>query len=171
MKLFDWCGIGAFLICGLATVGHRFGFINFRIAFILFVVAMLICGLVFIVGLFKLVLAFARKQPVVASQLPLTIACGLIPALAFSGVGAGAFKAPMIHDITTNMTSPPVFVFIQPEDGYRINSLVYPGEDVSAVQREAYPDISTFFTSQPERKVFRGLGHRPFTAVTGVRIP
>ena len=54
MKLFDWCGIGAFLTCGLATVGHRFGFINFRIAFVIFVVAMLICGLVFIAGLIKL---------------------------------------------------------------------------------------------------------------------
>lgn len=155
MKLFDWCGIGAFLTCGLATVGHRFGFINFRIAFVIFVVAMLICGLVFIAGLIKLSFAYARKQPIVASQLPLIIGCGLIPALAFSGVGTGALKAPMIHDITTDMISPPAFVFIRPEDGYRINSLVYPGEEVSAVQRKAYPDISTFFTSEPGRKVFQ----------------
>ena len=61
----------------------------------------------------------------------------------------------MIHDITTDMISPPAFVFIRPEDGYRINSLVYPGEEVSAVQRKAYPDISTFFTSEPGRKVFQ----------------
>ena len=155
MKLFDWFGVGSLLACGMATVGHRFGFLNFRIAFLLFVLAMLVCSLVFIVGVFKLVFAIARKQSLFSGQLPLTLACGLIPALAFSGVGAGALKAPMIHDITTDMVTPPAFVFIQPEDGYRINSLVYPGEEVSAVQREAYPDITTFFTSKTPRKVFQ----------------
>ena len=52
------------------------------------------------------------------------------------------------------MISPPAFVFIRPEDGYRINSLST-REEVSAVQRKAYPDISTFFTSEPGRKVFQ----------------
>ena len=155
MKLFDWFGVGALLACGLATVGHRFGFINFRFAFLLFVLAMLLCSLVFLVGLFRLVAAMAKKQSLYSGQLPLTLACGLVPVLALSGVGAEALKAPMIHDITTDMDSPPAFVFIQPEDGYRVNSLVYPGEEVSAVQREAYPDITTFYTSQPPRKVFQ----------------
>ena len=155
MKLFDWCGVGALLVCGLATLGHRFDFINFRITFLLFVLAMLICSLVFIIGVFKLALSFLRKQSLASGQLLLIVACGLIPGLAFSGVGAGAIKAPMIHDITTDITLPPAFVFIQPEDGYRINSLVYPGEEVGAVQREAYPDITTFYTSQPPRKVFQ----------------
>ena len=60
----------------------------------------------------------------------------------------------MIHDITTDTNNPPVFKYIQ-DDGYRVNSLIYPGAEVSAIQKVAYPEIKTFITQLAPRRVYQ----------------
>jgi len=155
MQLINWLAPSAFLAAVIATLGYRFGFLHFRLSLLVFAIAMLVCTLVFLVGLFKLAVCIYKKQRFPVELVPLLLACALIPALTFNNIGAGALNAVMIHDITTDMDNPPVFVFIQPDDGYRINSLVYPGGEVSATQRQAYPDIKTFVSPVPARRVYQ----------------
>lgn len=155
MKIITWLGQCAFLVGILATLGHRFGFVEYRISFLVFVAALLICSLVVIFGIVMLVSSLYKKQRTETELIPLVLACAIFPIMAFYGVGADVFKAPMIHDITTDTNNPPAFVFIQPDDGHRINSLVYPGAEVSAKQKLAYPDIETYITPLPPRQVYQ----------------
>lgn len=155
MKLINWLAPSAFLAAVIATLGYRFGFLHFRLSLLVFLIAMVVCAVVFLIGVFKLAVCVYKKQRFPIEILPLLLACALIPGLTFNNVGAGALNAVMIHDITTDMDNPPVFVFIQPDDGYRINSLVYPGGEVSATQRRAYPDIETFVSPLPSRRVYQ----------------
>jgi len=155
MKFINWLGLSAFLIGVVATLGYRFGFFPYNLAFLSFVLAMLVCALVLFIGIIFLAVFIFKKKRFHSELVPLLVACAIFPILAFSGVGADIFKAPMIHDITTDTDNPPVFAFIQPDDGYRVNSLVYPGEKVSAQQKLAYPDIQTFITLSPPRQVYQ----------------
>ena len=155
MKFINRLGLSAFLIGAGATLGYRFGFFPYNLAFLAFIVAMLVCALVVFVGIFFLAVSIYKKKRFQSELVPLLIACAIFPILAFSGLGADIFKAPMIHDITTDTDNPPVFIFIQPDDGYRVNSLVYPGAEVSVQQKLAYPDIQTFITSLPPRQVYQ----------------
>ena len=155
MKLINWLAPCAFLAAVIATLGYRFGFLHFRLSLFVFSIAMLVCTLVFLAGLFKLAVCIYKKQRFPVELMPLLLACALIPALTFNNIGAGALNAVMIHDITTDIDNPPGFVFIQPDDGYRINSLIYPGGEVSATQRSAYPDIETFVSAVPARRVYQ----------------
>jgi len=155
MKIINWLGPIAFLAAVISTLGYRFGFIHFRLSLLVFGLSLLVCMLVVLAGIFKLVVCLLKKQRFPIELAPLVLACALIPILTFYNVGAGAFGAAMIHDITTDMDNPPAFVFIRPDDGFRINSLIYPGEEFSAIQRSAYPDIKTFVTPLPPRRVFQ----------------
>lgn len=155
MKIINWLGPSAFLAAVISTLGYRFGFLHFRVSLLVFAIALIVCTLVFVAGLYKLIMTVYRKERFPVEMVPLLLACSLIPVLTVSNVGAGAMGATMIHDITTDVDNPPAFVFIKPEDGFRINSLVYPGAEVSAKQLTAYPDIKTFITPLPPRRVFQ----------------
>ncbi len=141
MKIINWLGPTAFLAAVISTLGYRFGFLNFRLSLLVFGLATIVCILVVLAGIFKLVVCIYKQQRYPVEAIPLVLACALIPVLTFYNLGSGAFSAVMIHDITTDIDNPPTFVFIQPDDGFRINSLIYPGEKVSAIQKLAYPDI------------------------------
>jgi len=154
MKLINWFGLGTFIIGVVATLGHRFGFLHYRIALVIFVIALIACVLIMLIGLFMLGLSICRKQPIQTELIPLVLACAMFPAMSFYAVGMAGFEAPMIHDITTDTNNPPVFKYIQ-DDGYRVNSLIYPGAEVSAIQKVAYPEIKTFITQLAPRRVYQ----------------
>lgn len=155
MKIINWLGPSAFLAAVIATLGYRFGFIHFRLSLLVFAIALLICSLVLVVGIYRLAASIFRKEKFPLESLLLVLACALIPLLTVSNLSSGGLSATMIHDITTDVDNPPMFVFIKADDGYRVNSLVYPGGEVSAKQRLAYPDIATMIVPLPPRRVYQ----------------
>ena len=60
-------------------------------------------------------------------------------------------SVPPIHDITTNPDDPPSFVALASDDHNPGRDLTYPhgGSDVTALQREAYPDLEPIRTGSP----------------------
>lgn len=53
-----------------------------------------------------------------------------------------AQRLPPIHDITTDFDNPPQFAAVLPLRAGAPNSAAYAGEEISAQQRAAYPDIT-----------------------------
>ena len=155
MKLIKWVGQSAFLIAVIATLGHRFGLLHFRPALVLFFIAMILCSLVAVYGIFRLIVSIYKKQRIQIEAVMVVLGCTLLSMTVLVAVGPDALKAPMIHDITTDTNNPPVFKAIQSDDGYRINSLIYQGQEVGAKQRLAYPEIKTFKTHSPPRRVYQ----------------
>jgi hypothetical protein len=155
MKLINWIGPIAFLIGVLATLGHRFGLIHYRLSMMVFAFAVIVCVLVVVAGILIIGFSMYKKQQFQIEFVVLVLACSLVPIIALSSAGFSVTKPPMIHDITTDTHNPPVFKFIQSSIVYRVNSLIYAGEKVSAIQRRAYPDIKTFKTHSPPRLVYQ----------------
>jgi hypothetical protein len=155
MKIINWLGPGAFLEAVVATLGYRFGFIHFRLSLLVFAIALIICSVFVVVGIIRWASSILRKEKFPLESLLLILACALIPLLTLGNLSSGGLSATMIHDITTDVDNPPAFVFIDADEGYRVNSLVYPGAKVSAKQQIAYPDITTLMVSSPPRRVFQ----------------
>jgi uncharacterized protein (DUF1499 family) len=77
------------------------------------------------------------------SAVPLVVAVGL--GLVSAGVPwfwrHRAEQVPPIHDITTDVHSPPEFVAVLPLRANAPNPATYGGEEVAQAQEKAYPDI------------------------------
>jgi uncharacterized protein (DUF1499 family) len=69
------------------------------------------------------------------------IVAGLLAAGVLGLAALSARGAPAIHDITTDMVDPPVFVASLPLRAAAANSAEYGGPAVAEQQRRAYPDI------------------------------
>ncbi|HLI10610.1 MAG TPA: DUF1499 domain-containing protein [Alphaproteobacteria bacterium] len=65
-----------------------------------------------------------------------------------------ARSVPPIHDITTDTRDPPAFMEIAELRADAENSMVYPGGEIAAMQRKAYPDIKPARFNAPPDKVF-----------------
>lgn len=63
-------------------------------------------------------------------------------------------EVPPIHDISTDLVSPPGFVAILPLRRSAPNSATYGGPEIAAQQRDAYPDIISLALDRPTDRVF-----------------
>jgi uncharacterized protein (DUF1499 family) len=63
-------------------------------------------------------------------------------------------SVPPIHDISTDLDNPPVFVAILPLRGKAPNPAAYGGPKVAAAQRRGYPDITPLLLSLPPEQAF-----------------
>lgn len=68
--------------------------------------------------------------------------------------GRTAQRVPMIHDITTDTETPPVFVAILPLRAGAPNSADYGGPEVAAQQRAGYPDLEPLTLQVPNAQAF-----------------
>jgi uncharacterized protein (DUF1499 family) len=109
-----------------------------------------------VLGLGALVLAAvaaARGRPLVGARL-VRGALGLVPMiLLLVTVGPDGLRAPPIHDITTDTENPPAFVLAVADRGATDNPSAYRGEEIAAVQRQAYPDLAPLELAQAPDQV------------------
>jgi uncharacterized protein (DUF1499 family) len=61
---------------------------------------------------------------------------------------------PYIHDITTDVADPPVFEAVLPARRGAANPPEYPGAEVAAQQRAAYPEITPILLEEPPAEAF-----------------
>ena len=111
MKLISWSGQGAFVISVVSVLGYRADLLPFRLAFLLYLLALLLCVVVVGIGLFTLFTNLWRKRPLRLDYAVLVIACSIAPSVTFWSVGLDGIRAPQIHDITSDTVNPPVFLF------------------------------------------------------------
>ena len=65
-----------------------------------------------------------------------------------------AYGSPPIHDISTDLEQPPVFVELLAERADAPNPSEYGGPEVAAQQRAAYPDIAPLHFAPAPQRVF-----------------
>lgn len=146
-RLFLYLILGDLLIITIGIAGRMFldwqPLMSFRI---FFYGAQLALGLAAL-GLLQLLYGLYKKQSFHKSSGALTVLLGLSPLLlAVLSVGISGFKAPMIHDISTDLDNPPVFSITNSLRTAEENSLDYAGEDLASEQRRAFPDIQAFYS-------------------------
>ncbi len=112
------------------------------IAFRIFIIAVLIGLVLAVIGLLITVItAFMRVAPAWKRGLVMVL-IGVLPlGTIIMTVGPGRFGSPPIHDISTDIITPPNFIKAYTSDAPRQNSLDYGGVDIAIQQLAAYPDI------------------------------
>ena len=121
-------------------------------------------------GLLQLLYGLYRKQASHKSAGALTMLLGLSPLLlAVFSVGISGFKAPMIHDVSTDLDNPPIFSITNSLRTAEENSLDYAGEEIAKKQRSAFPNIQTFHSDIPPAEA-RKLALKTIEALNWVLI-
>ncbi len=140
-----------FVLAGAVT--FRLGLLPFGISFSTFGLGLLACALVSMTAGALIFRRLARKQRL--ATLPLWLVLCLLPVIAVvNQVGLAGFQAPAIHDISTDLDRPPVFVFAQAERGPEDNSLQYGGASLAEQQRLAYPQLAPLQLSAGKAEVW-----------------
>ncbi len=122
------------------ALSYRLGILPFGLAFYGFGLGLLASALLSMAAAAMTFRGLARRQPV--GGLLAVMLAGVTPVLVvIYTVGVAGFQAPPIHDISTDVVDPPVFIFAQSQRQPDDNSLDYGGEKLAAQQRQAYPDI------------------------------
>jgi uncharacterized protein (DUF1499 family) len=98
-------------------------------------------------GLLQLIFGLVKKTKAHRNAGALTLGLGLLPLVcAVAAVGISGFQAPMIHDISTDLTQPPMFSITNSLRTAEENSLEYEGEAIAEQQRAAFPDIQSYYS-------------------------
>ncbi|MBL4801800.1 MAG: hypothetical protein JKY45_07880 [Emcibacter sp.] len=116
-----------------------------------FIGGMLLVVLCFIV----IIMVVINKKTSGIGKATLALLIGLLLAapvgyLRMSGGGG----VPPIHDITTDMINPPVFITLLGERGDDANSLLYEGAELAAQQKTAYPEVVPLMVSEKSQEAF-----------------
>ena len=123
---------------------YRLGLLPFNIAFYGFGIGLIVCALLALTSSAMVFRRMARKEAL-GPALMITVATVAPVLIVLMTVGASGFKAPAIHDITTDTYDPPLFSFAQEYRKPGENSLDYGGKDLASLQTAAYPDIKTVY--------------------------
>lgn len=132
-----WIGWGGIALIPLTIMLYRLGALALSPAFM---GSLLGSALAMVAGLIVLgMLIFGRSlSPATLS----VIVAGCLPFVAvLLTVGVSGFKAPPIHDITTDTKTPPQFDVVVGLRTETENSLEYAGEELASKQQAAYPDV------------------------------
>jgi uncharacterized protein (DUF1499 family) len=133
-----WGGIGGAILAVIGAYGSGFGLWTFEIGFLMIAVA-LVAALIAIIG--GMIALFLNRRRPGLSRHSLT---GMLAALGFISVigywiNKGT-KVPLIHDITTNLDSPPAFQTLKLR-GDNLVGLKGGMSEWRALHARAYADI------------------------------
>lgn len=155
------CGFGlsvaALLVLLLAGAGSRWGWWNFRFGFTLLWygayggVAAAMSG-----GAALLLMGLSRGRA--ARTAGIFALLGMLFGLMAFGIPwqwkRTAQHVPPIHDITTDVDHPPLFVAVLPLRAGASNPAGYGGPEIAAQQRSAYPEIAPVILKMPPDRAF-----------------
>ncbi len=150
-------GLVVAVLCGLAAVfsgiGYRLDLWHFRTGFTILQGAFYGALAAALISLAGLIVGRAAKPGVLFIGL-LGVLIGLVTAYLPWSYKHLVNSLPYIHDITTDVQSPPEFVAAAKLRKEGDHPVAYDGPEVAAKQQEAYPDLVPFVTKTPKAQVF-----------------
>ncbi|MDP7339315.1 MAG: DUF1499 domain-containing protein [Vicinamibacterales bacterium] len=146
-----WLALAGGVLVVVAPVLHRVSVLPLGPALLAVPVGILISLVALLLSV--TVLVGGRPMPAgrgrVLGAATFSALTGLVPIL----LVLPGLRAPAIHDITTDLDTPPRFDAVVPLRAGASNSLEHGGATVADAQREAYPDVETLVLSRPLAQV------------------
>lgn len=142
--------LAAFLLVTLPGPLYRSGLVELGVAFAGFKYAV-ITGIAALILL--IVQMLFKRQTVTFTSAAVAIVFSLIAILIPLRMMSTANSVPAIHDISTDIMTPPEFVAIAPLRADAPNPTAYAGLETAEKQREAYPALQTLQYSQPKSEL------------------
>jgi len=148
-RILQRLAIGLLVLYPLAVILARFDVWDFRNSFLIFIITALFSFLVLVLSVLKL----PKKQEGEATALVVAIVCTLLPLLVLGSNIVKARSVPFIHDVTTDVSNPPVLEAAKSDREAGHHPVEYAGEDIAKLQQEGYPDIQPLELNQPVETV------------------
>jgi hypothetical protein len=147
--------VGFLVLTVLAGFGHRFGWWSFKTGFSLLRYGFFGAVFTFLLGLAGLYRGpkegFNRRYFLTLPSLLISLILIMVP---LKWLWA-AKNLPRIHDITTDMETPPAFVAVLPLRKEAPNSAIYGGKALSEEQKRGYPDLKPGLIPQVGDQAFQ----------------
>ena len=144
----------AAFISALAVLGHRFTVIDFQPALLGLAFSALAALSAIVSGLIGTTRAIRTKEAEIASTLAGST-LGLLIVTPMLLIALSGARAPLIHDITTDLAHPPEFVAIKALRTAAHNPLDrHAPENLTDLQQEGYPDLQPLLLNRPYDRVF-----------------
>jgi uncharacterized protein (DUF1499 family) len=137
----------------LAGLGTRWGLWHFRFGFMILTWAAYAALIAAILSLFALFLGRLSTKALVMTVS--TIVVGSVVAGLPWYMKQQAKRVPAIHDISTDVQDPPLFVAILPLRKDAPNPAAYCGPAIATQQRQAYPEIVPLVVEKPPQEAFQ----------------
>ena len=136
-QIFKTMTLMALLAFPIAVILTRYDIVHFRLAFLLIAIGVVIAVIVVFLGF---VIGFVKSGPYVGT-LRMCALISLVP-IAFMGLQFyQATSVPSIHNISTDIETPPEFDAVLSLRGAEANPVTPADDQVARLQRAAYPDI------------------------------
>lgn len=146
-------GAVALLLVVAAGPVFRTGFVPLLAAFGLLAIGAVIGAITGIIGIGALAALWGRTHTLPPAVVG-GVLCGVLAfALPVQRIWS-ARKAPQIHDISTDLADPPTFQAVLPLRADAANPVTIDPETV-ALQRQAYPDVTSLMVNEPPADAFR----------------
>lgn len=146
--------IGGLVALGLSGIGYRWGVWTLHMGLQIFKWAGMAVWAGVVLSLIALLAG--RTRPVLAV---VSVIAGLVGGITYAGWVRAEKRAPPIHDITTDIGSPPEFVAILPLRAGAPNPAEYGGPTVAAQQHAGYPDLGPLTVSTDPAHTFHTARH------------
>lgn len=143
--------IALFLLLPLGALGTKFGVWPYTVGLLLF--ALSVMGSVVIL-IINLIWNFRQPGPANRTIILTTSIIAIAPLVVASLAMRNSAGGPIIHDISTDLHSPPEFVAGKIERGENSNSLQRTSDDFS-IQQEVYSDIKPILSPLSVNEAFK----------------
>jgi hypothetical protein len=151
-------GYLSLIIAALAVLGYRFGIMNYQVALIILVGGAAMGMMAVLAGIVSILGIITSTDTKVSGTFLAII--GMLLGLAvvapiYLTVQAG-YKAPKIHDITTDLQDPPTFTTIRSLRSTAHNSLDRKTPaNLAELQQAGYPDLESLLIDKNPSQVFK----------------
>ncbi len=146
--------LAAFLLVTLPGPLYKFAIIDLATAFSGFKYAV-ITGVAALILL--IIQALFKRQTISFASAGLAVFFSLIAIVMPLKMMSTAKKVPAIHDISTDMTTPPEFVAIAPLRVNAPNPVAYAGTKTAEQQSKAYPELQTLTYTQSKAELVTAI--------------
>lgn len=137
----------------LAIGGGKFGIWSPLTGFYLSILS--VAAIVVVSGISGVKLLLINRETCDSSSLIISLLLGVIPfLLMILTMKMSDFSKPMIHDITTDLDNPPLFIKAYERRAASDNNLDYDQENLVSQQRQAYPEIEPLILDNPLNELF-----------------
>ena len=155
-----WCKTGIFLAAAAAILtviglgGGRTGMLSGLSAFMFFGIG----GLLFVISILVNLVGLAISKGTAGAASATNTVIALVAGVAVIGAAMSqrpdTSGAPAIHDLTTDLDSPPEFVAVVPRRTDAQNPPEYLDDGTAEAQKAAFPDLVTLKVDMPAPEVF-----------------
>jgi hypothetical protein len=150
-----WLATAGAIALAIAPIGYRMGLWPLTVSMFYLIGGAIVLGALALVV--SLIAVFLTRRTSGAPGLGTALAGVVLGAIVGGYPAAQLAKArnlPPIHDITTDMANPPVFVALAQTRRTAPNGLDYAGAKLADLQKQAYPDVATLRSNLPPAELF-----------------